>query len=156
MAISTNDQVDKFGSLTSVDDTSTSSIASAAFSVSADITAWTNTDDVQYAYFVLMCQWGTVTNVANKAVNIYARPINIQSTNDPVVPSASNLWQCIGGFNVYAAAISTDYYFFSSRCRLPNLKSGQEFEFYLENLSGQTISANWDLWIMPETSGPKA
>lgn len=156
MTIGTNDLVDKFGTLTSVDDGSTSSIASAAFSVAADIGAWTNTDDVPFAGFVLKCQWATVTGVANKLVNIYARPINIQSTNDPVAPGTSRFVTCIGSFVVYAASTATDYFFESSRCELPNLKSGQEYEFYIENQTGQTISSSWALWIAPITRGPKA
>lgn len=155
MAIATNDLIAKFGSLTSIDDGSTSSVASAAFSVAADITAWTNTDDVPFAKFLLNCQWATVTSVANKVVAIHARPINVDGTSDPVAPSASRS-RAIGYFNCYAAAINTDYLFESDLCELPNLKSGQEYEFYLENLTGQTISAGWTLKIMPETRGPKA
>lgn len=156
MAIATNDLVEKFGTLTSVDDGSTSSVANDAFSVSADITAWTNTDDVPQAQFVLKCQWATVTSVANKPINIYARPINVQSTNDPVAPGTNSLNHFIGSFNIYAASATTDYYFVSTRCDLPNTKSGQEYEFYLENKTGQTVSSSWALWIMPITVGPKA
>lgn len=156
MSIGTNDLIDKFGTLTSVDDGSTSSIATGAFSVAADISAWTNTDDVPFANFVLKCQWATVTGVANKVVNVYARPINIQSTNDPVAPGTNRAAQGIGAFSVYAAGTGTDYFFDSGICRLPNVKSGQEYEFYLENQTGQIISASWALWIMPITQGPKA
>jgi hypothetical protein len=156
MTISTNDLIEKFGTLTSIDDGSTSSIADAAFSATADISAWTNSDDVPQAGFVLKAQWATVTGVANKPVNIFARPINIQSTNDPVTTGTNRRATFIGSFNVYAASGATDYFFESSRCDLPNLKSGQEYEFYLENKTGQTISANWTLWIMPITAGPKA
>jgi hypothetical protein len=156
MAIATNDLIDKFGTLTSVDDGSTSTVANDAFSVAADISAWTNGDDVPQAGFVLKAQWATVTNVANKLINVYARPINIQSTNDPVAPGTNRYATWIGSFTVYAASTATDYFFESSRCDLPNLKSGQEYEFYVENKTGQTISAGWALWIMPITQGPKA
>jgi hypothetical protein len=155
MAFATNDLIAKFGTLTSIDDGSTSSIASAAFSVAADISAWTSPDDVPYARFILMCQFATVTSVANKPAIIHARPINIDGTDDPVAPSASRLMS-IGQFNVYAAAVTTNYYFESSLCELPLLKSGQEIEFYLENLTGQTISAGWTLKMMPLSYGPKA
>lgn len=156
MAIATNDLIAKFdGTLDSIDDGSTSSISSAGFSVAADINAWTNSDDVPYARFILKCQWGTVTSVANKIVALHARPINIDGTDDPVAPSANRLMQ-IGSFNVYAAAGSTDYTFESTLCELPALKSGQEYEFYLENLTGQTISAGWTLKLMAITFGPKA
>lgn len=155
MPISTNDLIKKFGTVDSIDDGSTSAISNNAFSVAADITAWTNDEDAPYAMFILKCQWGTVTSVANRSVIIHARPINIDSTNDPVAPSANRLMP-IGFFNVYAAAITTDYYFESSICELPNMKSSQEYEFYLENQSAQTISSGWTLKIVPIAFGPKA
>lgn len=155
MTIATNDLVDKFGTLASVDDGSTSSISNGTFSVAADIGAWTNTDDVRECSFVFKCQFSTVTGVVNKLINIYARPINIQSTNDPVTPGTSRYAGCIGAFIVYAASTGTDYFFESNRCSLPNMKSGQEYEFYFENQTGQTVSSGWAAWIMPITPGPK-
>lgn len=155
MAISTNDLIPKFGTTDTIDDGSTSSIANAAFSVAADISAWTNDEDAPYARFILKCQWGTVTSVANKSIIVHARPINIDSTNDPVAPSASRVVP-IAVFTVYAAATTTDYYYESSLAELSVLKTSQEFEFYLENLTGQTISANWVLKIVPVAFGPKA
>lgn len=156
MAIATNDLVAKFdGTLDTIDDGSTSSISSAAFSVSADIVAWTNTDDAPYARLILTCQWGTVTSVANKPIVIHARPINIDGTTDPVAPSTSRRMP-VGSFNVYAASTSTNYVFESTLIELPLLKSAQEIEFYLENLTGQTISSGWGLKLMAMTLGPKA
>lgn len=156
MAIATNDLIAKFdGTLDNIDDGSTSSISNAAFSVSGDINAWTNSDDVPYARLILTCQWATVTGVANKQIIIHARPINIDGTSDPVAPSASRLMP-VGYFNVYAASTGTNYLFESTLIELPLLKSGQEIEFYLENLTGQTISSGWTLKLMAMSLGPKA
>ncbi|MCC7082181.1 MAG: hypothetical protein IT530_16030 [Burkholderiales bacterium] len=154
MTIATNDRIEKFGAQASVDDGSTSAIASGAFSVAADIAAWTNTDDAPMAALVLRCQWATVTGVANRAVNVYVRLLNIQGTNDPVSPGVNRFGTYLGSFTIYAASANTDYYF-DARVELPNMQSGQEYEFYLENQSGQTISAGWALWVTPVTDGPK-
>jgi hypothetical protein len=157
MAISTNDLIDKFGTQDRVDDTSTSAIASGAFSVAADVSTWTNDDDAPEAVFALKCQWATVTNVANKVVNLYAKPLNIQGANDPVDPSTNRKGTLIGKFTVYAASTGTDYWFNSDDiCPLPNYQSSQDYEFYLENLTGQQISAGWELYITPKTVGPHA
>jgi len=154
MTISTGDAVDKFGTPAAVDDGSTSSVANAAFSVAADATAWTNSDDAPLAQFLLTCQWATVTGVANKRVVLYARLMDVDSTTDAIAPSTNRKWQAIGAFLVYAAATGTDYVFDSGICRLPNAESGQIYEFYLENLTGQTISAGWGLKITPMSVGP--
>lgn len=156
MAIGTGAGIDVFGTRDSVDDGSTSSIASGAFSVAGDISAWTNDDDAPEAVFTLKCQWATVTNVANKVINIYARPLNVNSTEDPPTPGASSKWERIGHFVVYAAATGTDYVFQSNRCRLPNYKASSEFEFYFENLTGQTISSGWAAWVTPVSQAPHA
>lgn len=158
MAIGTNDLVEKFGSTpTSIDDGSTSSISNLAFSVVGDISQWTNTDDVPRARFILKAQWPTsVSAVINKPVNIYARPMAIEGSNNPVAPGVNRLATLIGKFFVYAATINTNYWFESTDCWLPNMKTAQPYEFYIENQTGQTITAGWALWIVPITDGPKA
>lgn len=155
MAIGTNDLIDKFGTQDAITTGTPGSIANAAFSVAGDVAAWTNDDDAQFAAFVLKCQWATVTSVANKQINLYARLMNIDGTNDAVAPSANRKATCIGVFTVYAAATATDYYF-DCIAALPNHYTSQVYEFYIENLTGQTISSGWTLKAMPITPGPKA
>lgn len=155
MAIGTNDAIEKFGTQDAVDDGSTSSIADGAFSVAADITAWTNDDDAPSGRFVLRCQWGTVTSIAGKAVNLYGRPMNVEGTNDPPAPSANYLREALGSFTAPAASASTDVWL-TLDVDLPNFYSSQVWEFYLENLTGQTIAAGWAMWVTPATIGPHA
>ena len=44
----------------------------------------------------------------------------------------------------------------SMRAALPNTKTSQTYNFYIENQTGQTISAGWDLHVTPLTIGPHA
>lgn len=156
MAIGTNDGIDKFGTQDTITTGTPGSIASAAFSAGSDVAAWTNDDDAPEAMFALKCQWATVTSVANKVVNLYARPLDIQSTNDPVAPSTNRKATLIGKFTVYAASTGTDYWFNTDDiCQLPNFQTSQQYEFYIENLTGQTISSGWALYVTPKTVGPK-
>lgn len=157
MSIGTNDLIDKFGTQDTITTGTPGSISANAMSASGDVAAWTNDDDAPEAVFALRCQWATVTNVANRVINLYARPKAIQGSNDPVQPSTSRKATLIGKFTVYAAAINTDYWFNTDDvCPLPNFKASQQYEFYIENLTGQTIAAGWALYITPKTIGPKA
>lgn len=157
MTIATGDQIDKFGA--SVDTITTGtpgSIANAAFSAAGDVAAWTNDEDAPLAQFFLTAQWATVTGVANKRVILYARLLNVDGTTDAVAPSANRKSIQIGAFNVYAASTGTNYLFESGLVRLPNAKASQEYEFYLENQSGQTISSGWALKMQTIAPGPAA
>ena len=156
MAISTDSVIDFFGTKDAVDDTSTSSIADAAFSVTADITAWTNDDDSPACVMQLTCQWSVVPTDGS-VINIYARKMNIDGTNDSPIPSAANLDQYIGSFVADGAVgTATDAYLVTNWLTLPNHYTSQVYEFYIENQTGQTISADWDLDITPVTKGPHA
>ena len=154
MPIGTGDLIDKFGTQDTITTGTPGAIATGAFSVSGDVDAWTNDDDAPLGVFSLSCQWATVTGVANKRIAIYARVMDIDGTNDPVAPSTNRKWNPIGAFFVYAPAITTTYYFDAGIVRLPNAKADQVYEFYLENLTGQTISSGWTLKVTPVTHGP--
>lgn len=156
MAIGTDNLIDFFGTQVSVDDGSTSSIADGAFSVAADLTAFTNADDAPSCVMVFQCQWATQPTDGS-VINIYARKLNVESTNDTPVPDAANLDQFIGSFTVDGTvATSTDAFQVTSWLTLPNHISSQIYEFYFENQTGQTISAGWEAFLTPVTKGPHA
>lgn len=156
MAISTDALIDFFGTKDAVDDGSTSAISDGSFSVAADVSAWTNDDDAPSCVMQLTCQWATAPDDGS-TINIYARKMNIDGTNDSPTPSANNLDQYIGSFVADGdVAINTDAYLVTNWLTLPNHYTSQVYEFYLENQTGQTISANWDLDITPVTKGPHA
>lgn len=156
MPIATNDLIDKFGTQDTITTGTPASIAGGTFSVAGDVATWTNDENAPLAQFALRCQWATVTGVANKRVVLYARLLDIDGTDDAIAPSTNRKSQPIAAFNVYAAAAATDYWFDSGLCRLPNGKASQPYEFYLENASGQTISAGWGLKITPISQGMAA
>lgn len=153
MTIGTNDLIDKFGTQDTVTTGTPGSIATGAFSASGDVALWTNDDDAPLAVFALTCQWATVTSVANKRVALYARVMNVDGTSDPVAPSVNRKAQPLGAFLVYAASTATNYLFDSGTVRLPNAGGDQQYEFYLENQTGQTISSGWALKVTPVTQG---
>jgi len=152
MAIGTDALIEFFGTQDAVT-TAGSSTADAAFTSAGQ---WTNDDDAPEAGAVLIAQWATATNIAGKQINLYARLHNIQSTNDAPAPSATNLNVFLGTFIAPASTNSTDFYMplAAGRMKLPNQYTSQVIEFYIENRTGQTIAANWSLYVTPVTVGP--
>lgn len=152
MAIGTNDLIDVFGTQDAVT-TAGSSTAADAFTSAGQ---WTNDDDAPEAAALLIAQWATATSIAGKVIRLYGRLHNVQSTNDAPAPSATNPAVYLGSFVAPASTGSTDFYMplASGRMRLPNQYSSQVWEFYIENKTGQTISANWSLYVTPISRGP--
>lgn len=149
MAISTDSLIEFFGT----QDTITGSggtVADGAFGAAA--TTWTNDDDAPMASIVLDCSF-TTAPTANTSVNLYLRPLNIQSTNDQDVPDAN--FQ-----HVYAGSFPLNDVTTQQWCQiiitLPNNAASQQYNFYIENNGGQTMDSDWDLHITPKTYGPHA
>jgi len=152
MAIGTNDIIDVFGTQDAITTTG-GSTADAAFTSAGN---WTNDDDAPYIAAVLTAQWATATSIAGKLINLYGRPLDIQSTNDASAPSATNTLVYLGSFMAPASTGSTNFYMplVMGRATLPNMYTSQVWEFYIENRTGQTISANWSLHVTPISQGP--
>lgn len=122
-----------------------------------DIDVIENSDQARAASFVLKCQWATVTGIANTVVNLHARPLNIEVANDAPVPSANNLQHFIQSFVADGdVATSTNTYLIIKEASLIGMGDAQDWEFYLENQTGQTIALLWQLWIRFKGTGPKA
>lgn len=151
MAISTGDAVNSFGTQTTVSDT-TANVSNEAFSVVGDAATFTNTDDAPQASFVAMFNFSVAPDT-NSSVNLYCRPMNIDGTSDQEVPSASFRHGFLDSFPV--DDVTTAQYI-SIDVVLPNTYTGQVYEFYIENITGQTMPAGWTLKLTPKTLGPKA
>lgn len=90
-------------------------------------------------------------------IDIFGRKLNVQSTSDTTIPDDANLDQFLGSFTVDGTtATSTAMFLTTNWLTLPNHKTSQEYDFYLKNNTGQTISADWNMWITPVTKGPHA
>ena len=151
MAISTDAAIEFFG--TQVDlDSASATVADAAFSISTDLAVFTNSDDAPQAAIVGFFDYAVAPD-ANSSINLYLRPINIQSTNDQETPDVNFQHTYVGSFPVND--VTTNQYI-AIDISLPNTKTSQEYEVYIENQTGQTIQAGWIIYVTPKTLGPHA
>jgi len=77
----------------------------------------------------------------------------VQSTNDQDVPDANFGHVFVGSFPLND--VTTGQYI-SIDIALPNTVTSQQYEFYVENQSGQSLPAGWDIYVTPKTIGPHA
>ena len=152
MAIGTDDSIEKFGTADTVSAASTSAVTDGSFSVSGDAVDWTNDDDATHGRARLTVTFASAPD-AFGTVGLYARHMNIDGVNDAPEPSPDYPATLVGVFRVEAAATTQrlicDVY-------LPNWQSSQVYNFYVANETGQTMSAGWDLDIVPLADGPHA
>ncbi len=152
MAIGTDAAVEFFGTQDALDTTS-SAVTSTSFSDGVnDLLLWTNDDDAPMASITLECTFASTPTVGS-SVNLYARTMNSVSTSDADAPDANFLHIWLGAFPVNDV---TSAQFITIDVLLPNYKTSSEFQFYIENTAGQTISAGWDLHVTPKAFGPAA
>lgn len=156
MAIGTDAIVPFFGTTDALDDTSTSAITNGAMSVAADVISWPNTDDAPHANAILRFQHASGALTGH--VNLHIRPMNVDGTDDVPAPDAADPLNYIGTFEINADKVTaTDNVYIRAINLLPwIMETSQNFEFYIFNDTGQTISANWDLDIVPIALGLKA
>ena len=151
MTISTDAAIHVFGTQDTLG-TSSAAVADAAFSIAADLSTWTNDDDAPQASVILLADFSVAPD-ANSSINLYLRPLNIQSTNDGDVPDANFQHIYVGSFPLND--VTTAQYILID-ISLPNTKTSQEYEFYVENQSGQSLPAGWDMYVTPKTTAPHA
>lgn len=128
---------------------STSIAAFANNAVSAAVGTYDSTDTLDYpdADFVLKVAFGTAPT-EGATIDILIRPLNIQGTNDTGAPQASYQPHRYGSFQV--DNVTTSQYLFATAYDLP-----KEGEIYLyNNATGQTTSANAELYMTPKTLAP--
>jgi len=157
MAIAEDALIDFFGTQELITHATTAgAIANDAFSVvqAADVLSWTNADDAPACTMVLKCQWGTAPTDGS-VINIFARKLAIDGSNDSPKPTAINRDQLIGRFVVDGdVATATDAYLVTDWMELPNHQTSQIYDTYLENKTGQQISSGWTLKVRGSTKGP--
>lgn len=132
--------------------TSSSAVSDDAFSVAADLSTWVDTDNALKASVILLANF-SVAPTANSAIILYLRLLDIQSTNDQSVPNANFKHVMAGRFPLDA---TTSAQYCPIDIFLPGTKESQNYEFYLHNLSGQSLPAGWDIFVTPKATGPVA
>lgn len=151
MAITTNAAVNVFGTQDTLG-TSSSAVANDAFSVAADLSTWTNDDDAPLASVTLLANFSVAPD-ASSAINLYLRLLDVQSTNDQDVPDANFQHVYVGSFPLNDV---TTAQYIPIDIALPNAQTSQQYEFYVENKSGQSLPAGWDIYVTPKTLAPHA
>lgn len=158
MAIGSNDVIMKFGTQDEVTVASPGSVANGAFSAASDVSDWTNDDDATLAIFVLVLQDLSGAATAGDTIDLYCKPLNmVNSTGDHQGPNANCLSIYLGSFVIDAVdPAATDDNYVLGPVSLPNVKTSQEYEFYIyNNLTTVSIdAADWELWVTPLSYGP--
>lgn len=155
MTIGADAAIEYFGTQDTLG-TSTSAVTANSFSAgTSDIVQWTNDDDAPLAAFVLEFTTAT-TGTAGSVINLYAQLNDIGNAgNEDTETPDSNFPQIfLGSFPHNNPATTAQTATFVTN--LPNVKTSQKYNFYIENKTGQTISAGWDLHVTPLTIGPHA
>ena len=151
MAISTGAAVEEFGTQTAVI-TTAGTVSGTAITPSSDSTTFTNTDNAVSAAFVFVGSY-TVAPDLNSSVDLYAQLLDVQSTNDTVEPTATYLNQYISSFPLIDATGSQTL---SIIAGLPNVKAAQQYNFFIVNNAGQTLSAGANVYITDTAINTKA
>lgn len=115
----------------------------ANYVISSDAANWPD------AEFYLTCAFGTGPT-EGRPVNLLARPLDIDSTNDAEVPEAGRPTWYVGSFHVNNVT-STQYM---------QIQGGVAFDvprnaaYYLHNGTDQTLSSGWKLVVVPRNVIP--
>jgi hypothetical protein len=96
--------------------------------------------------FVLKLQFTNVSSIEDKVIGLYARPLDIDGTNDAPAPTTTYGEKFIGSFILQASTANTDQYLTVTALSLP-----KKADYYVFNSSGQTVSAGWTLKVTPRT-----
>lgn len=154
MAIGTDDAIHKFGTQDQVISVAGTNVANGAFSDSGDFTQWTNDDDAPIAIFVCDFTMGANPD-AGSTVDLYARLMNISdTTQDANEPSTDFFSYYLGSFQMDDG--DTAQLGVLGPVGLPNTRTSQVYDFYVQNNSGQTLNTGSTVDIVPLTYGPHA
>lgn len=125
-------------------------VSSDAFQAAGDDTLESGVHlDYPWADFVLTCAFGGTVG-AGKFVRLYRQSLNIDSTNDAPVPAAIHERLYMGSFVIPEGAAGSVWNF-----PLTDRKLIADQQYYIENKTDQTVSANWELKATPKTYKPK-
>ncbi len=151
MAITTDAAIEVYGTQDTLG-TSSAAVADDAFSIAGDLSTWTNDDDALTASVTLLANFSVAPTV-NTVINLYLRLLNVQSTNDADVPDGNFLHKYVASFPLNDV---TTAQYITLDIALPNGKTSQEYEFYVENKSAQSLPAGWDIFVTPKAIAPHA
>ena len=145
--------IDLFDTQVLVSAATTALIAADGFSLPADVVSgnWTNTDDAKEAAITLEGTFATAPTSFG-VINLYARFMDIRSNNDSPQPDASFPYSYLGAFPIDTVNTLQAIPLIIG---LDNVKTSQVYQFYIENKTSASLSANWALYLTPKGVGQK-
>jgi hypothetical protein len=152
MAFATGAAIDGFQGTFDGIDSSSSAVSGNAFSVAADVSTWTNTENAQQAALSMVVTFATQVAVGDH-INVYGRRMNVNGTTDEVEPSASYRHPLCGVLPIGPGTSSQQI---NGIIDLPNMEAAQEYDFYFEVVSSQTMSSGWTAHINNKATEPAA
>lgn len=144
-----NELIYTTGSQLTLQSSGASATSSAFPSTSASIaasamSAYTGLD------LVLTASMSGAVSSASNYFACYARPMDIDGTNDAPIPSAAYRGGFVGTFVMASSSAAGQQTMF-----LPDVPvSWAALEFYLENLTNSSVAAGWTLKATPKTVKP--
>ena len=99
--------------------------------------------------FVLKADFGAAVG-AGSVVNLYRQDLNIDGAGASPAPASTYKVLFVGSFVIPTGTSATGYY------PLTDVPLIADQQFSIENLTGQNISAGWDLKATPKTYEPAA
>lgn len=153
MAISTDAAIEFFGTQDTLT-TSTSQVLDGGFSGVGDLASppWLNDDDAPMASVVFAGAYATAPTPGT-SIALFARLMDVQGANDQGVPDSNYGHVFLGAFPLNDVGGATTQYV-AIDVGLPNTKTSQGYEFYIQNNAGNTLNSGWNLYITPKTIGP--
>jgi hypothetical protein len=144
--------IEKYGTQDQVDSGSTLAVTQEQVSTTASAATWTNDDDAPWAQFTLEMTFASAPgSSALRGIGLFGRRLNIVGTSDESAPSTNQFHPVfLGVFVVDSVGTLQRAHL---RCRLPNVKASQEWQFFIANYQ-TTVSAGWALYVTPYTLGP--
>ena len=132
-------------------ESSGASIAAGAVGQADDANYVLSTDAANWpdAEFVLTATFATAPT-EGRAVNLLARPLNIDGTNDAPVPEAGRPTHYVGSF-IVDNTTSTQYLNLQG---IVAYDLPREADYYLHNGADQAVSAGWKLVVTPRNVIP--
>jgi len=159
MAITTNDNIQKFGTQDEVTSGTPATISSGSFGKADQGSSvnYTNDDDATMGAAVAKIQFDT-TMPTTGSVDLYAHLLDVQSTNDTGAPDGSNENLFVGSFPIdFGVANDVDFFTVIPRFTMPGVGTAQRIDWYLKNEgTSQTLGVSWQLFITPISEGPHA
>ncbi len=132
-----------YGTRATITDGATAAVSNDTYSADSDAVDW-DSEGHTHVRFIVDMDLGAVPT-APVRIRMFARPMNIDGTNDSPVPTDNYPEHYLGDV---VLDVNADQHFVTSRAFLLPPNDNDTYRFYFKNTSGQTASS-WDIDAQP-------